>query len=301
MNLAQFFDLDLIDIELKAQTKGQAIETLAELFCKKYPDKDKKTILDAVAEREELGSTSFGRGFAFPHARTDAVSDLHIVLGISRKGLDDKSPDNVPLKAVCLLLTPRNISKLYLQTLSGLANLARRPGMLDSLASVRTPMELLDIVEKADIEIKRALTAGDVMSQDLVTVGPEEALKTVANLMFKHKYDGIPVVDDQGKLLGEISGRELIRSALASYENLISDVAALAQMEPFDELLRRQNQIRVKHIMRREIGVVSEQDPLANIAAMMLSKNVERIMVVRGEKLVGIITSTDIISKIVRG
>ena len=53
MNLARFFDPDLIEINLKAKTKIEAIEKLSVIFCKKYPDKNKDEIVQSVIEREE--------------------------------------------------------------------------------------------------------------------------------------------------------------------------------------------------------------------------------------------------------
>jgi mannitol/fructose-specific phosphotransferase system IIA component (Ntr-type) len=298
MNLAEFFDPDFINIDIKAETKFHAVKELANLFCKKYPEKDRQAILNAVLEREELGSTSFGRGFAFPHARTDVVTDLHVALGIVKDGIRNEDPDGVPIKVICLLLTPRNISKLYLQTLSGLANLARRPGILDRLAAVQSPKELIAVINEADIDIKRALTVADIMSDKVIAVRPEDSLKTVVNIMFKHNFDGVPVTDDSGRLLGEVSGRELIKSALPEYEKLIAN---RPELEPFEELLRHKDNMSVRDVMRKDIPTVSDTALVVEVAAMMLSRNAERIMVVRDNKLIGIVAASDIISKIIRG
>src|SRR4030067_390265 len=178
MNLADFLDPDLIDVDIKAETKFDAVKELADLFCRKFADSDKQAILDAVLEREDLGSTSFGRGFAFPHARTDVVTDLHIAIGIIKEGVKDKGPDDTPIRVICLLLTPRNISKLYLQTLSGLANLARRQGMLECLSAAKSPRELIAIIDEAAIDIKTALTVADIMSDKVVAGRPDASIKT---------------------------------------------------------------------------------------------------------------------------
>lgn len=297
MNLAQFFDPDLIDIDIKADSKAGAVEALTDIFCRKYPGKDKKAILQAVAEREELGSTSFGRGFAFPHARTDVVNDLHIAFGIVKSGVPDDSPDGVPIKAICLLLTPRNISKLYLQTLSGLANMARRSGMLETVVGVKSPGQLIEVVEKTGIEVKKALTVADIMSGDVISVKPDDSLRTVTNIMFRYNFDGVPVVDDKCKLLGDVSGKELLKSALPGYEKL---VANRVELEPFEELLRHEDTLRVKDVMRKDVVTISEDALAVEAAAIMLSRNIDRIMVVRDGKLVGVLSASDIISKIIR-
>ena len=301
MNLAQFFEPDLIDVDMTAESKKEAVEKLVELFITKYPDKNKQELIQAVNDREARGSTSFGRGFAFPHARTDAVNDLHIAFGISRKGLPDQSPDGVPLKVVCLLLTPRNISKLYLQALSGLANFARRPGIVDELLLANSPGALIKIIEKAEIEVSRALTVKDIMTEKIIHVSPNDSLKKVANIIFEYNFNGVPVLDSEGKLVGDVSERDLLRSALPDYEKLISDVSKLAELKSFEDLLQEADRLCVKDVMRREVITITESAPVVEAAALMLAKNAERIVVVSGDRPVGIISRYDIISKFMRG
>jgi PTS system nitrogen regulatory IIA component len=298
MNLANLLDPDLIAVDLTAKTKIEVVEQLSELFRKKYPDKDKQAILKAVAEREELGSTSLGRGFAFPHARTNAVGDLHIVVGIDREGAVDKGPDEMPIKVICLFLTPLNISRLYLQALSGLANIARRPGMLDQMLGVRSPEELIEIIAKSDVQIKEALTVSDIMIHDAASVSLDDSLRTVANIMLQYDLDIVPAIDSQGILVGYVSGKELIKSALPNYEKLIAN---RPELEPFENLLRQKDDLRVNDVLRREVVTIVESASLFEAAATMISRDVDRLMVVRDGEFVGIITASHIISKIIRG
>ncbi len=301
MNLARFFHNDLVDVNMRVKTKDEAVEHLANLFCNKYPDRNKNQILMAVMEREGYGSTSFGRGFAFPHARTDAVDDLHIVLGIIKEGIDTDAPDGISLRAICLLLTPRNISKLYLQTLSGLANFARQSEIIDKIAAVISSKELISVIENAGIRVQKALIVADIMSEKTPTISPDDSLKNVANIMFKHKVDGLPVVDSSGKITGEISEKELLEFALPDYESFIANLAHLPELEPFEDLLRQEDQVRVKDVLNRDIATISERAQVVEAAALMLFKDADRVMVVKGDKLVGVLSRSDIVSKIIRG
>jgi CBS domain-containing protein len=298
LHLADFFDPQLIQIDLKVKSKLEAVEHLADLFCAKYPDKDREAILQAVGEREELGSTSFGRGFAFPHARTATVSDLYIALAIVKNGVIDKAPDTIPIKVICLLLTPRNISKLYLQVLSGLANLARRPGILDKILTIRSPEDWIELVRDSNIEVKTGITVADLMTRDLVTVSPQDSLKFVANLMFKHNFDGVPVVDSSGRLLGDVSGQELIKWALPDYERMLSEKP---DIEPFEELLRQVDNMKVSDVINTNVITISESATLIEASTLIVNSKVDRVMVVREGRLIGVISASDIVSKIIRG
>ncbi|HTM57611.1 MAG TPA: PTS sugar transporter subunit IIA [Candidatus Udaeobacter sp.] len=63
-------------------------------------------LLDLLSRRESLGSTSPGRGFAVPAARSLAVSDSRIVVGCSRRGIDWAAKDDQPVNVVALVLSP---------------------------------------------------------------------------------------------------------------------------------------------------------------------------------------------------
>lgn len=301
MNLARFFNPDLIEINLKAQTKIEAIEKLTDLFCEKYPKKNKDEIIKSVIEREEHGTTSFGRGFAFPHARTDAVDDLFIVFGICTDGIETDASDHMPLKVICLLLTPRNISRLYLQTLSALAGLARRPDILNIILKVDSPKNLIKLIERANIRIKKALTAADIMSEKTPTVSKEDSLKKVANIMFKHRLDGVAVVDAGKKLVGEVSEKELLKFAMPDYESFIANISNAPDLEPFDDVLKQGDKASVEEVMNDNVVTVSKDTQVVEIAAMMLFKDIDRVMIVDGDRFVGMVSRSDIVSKIIRG
>ena len=121
MKLANLLMERRINIDLKADDKEGAVLEMLEMIRAEGVRLDYEAVIQSIREREEVDNTSYGHGFAFPHARTDAVQELYILVGISRKGLGGKTPDGIPVHVICLLLTPATIAKLYLQTLSGLA------------------------------------------------------------------------------------------------------------------------------------------------------------------------------------
>jgi len=127
MKLANLLMERRINMNLRARTKDEAIRELLEMIPYEGIVLNHEAVLTCIREREEIEDTSYGHGFAFPHARTDAVSEMFILVGISREGLEGKTADGIPVHVVCLLLTPATIAKLYLQTLSGLAEANIRP------------------------------------------------------------------------------------------------------------------------------------------------------------------------------
>ena len=117
MKLSEVFDPDLIQTDLQAATKEEAVDQLADLFCRKYPEKSKREIIRSVNEREKLGNTSMGRGVAFPHARTDQVTGLYVICGIIPQGLKADTPDGKPLRPERIKTRPGWDTQLFFRPL----------------------------------------------------------------------------------------------------------------------------------------------------------------------------------------
>jgi CBS domain-containing protein len=301
MRLAALLDPVLVSADLRSGSKTGAIGELMGLVMEKFPRMDRAGILSSIAEREEIENTSFGRCFAFPHARTDLVGEMHVALGVSKKGIMAPAPDGRPLHVICLLLTPRNIAQLYLQTLSALASVARDESNLPKILAAKTPEEVIRVIWDTGLTIRTHLTVRDIMHRDIVTVSPEETLKDVANKLYRHKVSGMPVVDDDGRPIGMISERHLIKAALPNYQAMVENRSATPETEPFDDLLRREDEIRAKDIMTTRLFLTTEDTPIVEVAAQMLFRNIRRVPVVEDGKLIGLILRRDIVSKVIRG
>ncbi len=155
MKLANLLMERRIIIDLKARSKEEAIIELLELIKNEGVNLNYDEVLQSVRSREEIENTSYGHGFAFPHARTNAVKELYILIGVSAYGLEGKTPDSIPVHVICLLLTPATIAKLYLQTLSGLACFGRIEGNLDKIMAVKKPCELVKLIADANITVDK--------------------------------------------------------------------------------------------------------------------------------------------------
>lgn len=301
MRLANLLSEDLVNPQLKARTKEEAIAELLTMVEAKYPALDFDAIYRAVLERENIEDTSYGRGIAFPHARTDSVEEMFVAVGISPNGLEDKTPDNQPLKMICLMLTPSNIAKLYLQTLSALAVFARTPENIEKVARATTAGTIIDAIWESGVTVEKEITAKDLMHRDVISVHPEDTLKRVANLMFRNRLSALAVVDEDNRLMGQITDRDLIRAALPDFKTLISNLNYSLDVEPFEELLKKEDKILVTQLYTRDHEVVSPDTRIVEVAAMMLFKDLRRVFVVENERLLGILLRKDIVNMIIRG
>ena len=78
---------------------------------------------EAVVQREQIQSTACGHGIAFAHAKTDQVSNIVVVLGVSRTGIDFGTPDGNPVNLLFIIASPLDTPLEYLMTLSALARI----------------------------------------------------------------------------------------------------------------------------------------------------------------------------------
>lgn len=301
MKLANLLVEHRIKMDLRSRTKDEAVQELLSMMRGEGVQFDYDDVLQSIREREEVEDTSYGHGWAFPHARTDAVKEMYIAVGVSKKGLDGKTLDAAPLHVVCMLLTPSSIAKLYLQTLSGMARFARQPGSLEKLLGSDNPHDLIRLVADSGVMVDKELMVKDVMRHAVASVTPDDTLKEVANKMFRNRLSALAVVDGKNKLLGVINDRDLIKVALPDYKALISNLNYSMEVEPFEELLKQEDKIKVSQLYRDDYETTTPDTRIVEVAAMMIFKDVRRVFVLQGEQLVGVLLRKDIVNMIIRG
>ncbi len=301
MKLANLLMERRINIDLKSRTKEDAIRELLGLIEEEGIKLEFDKVLQSIFEREEIEDTSYGHGFAFPHARTDAVKELFILVGISKEGLKDSTKDGIPVHVVCLLLTPSTIAKLYLQTLSGMATFARMEGNLEKVLQISHQNDLIKLIANANVTVDKELMVKDIMRHNVATVTPDDTLKEVANQMFRNRLSALAVVDETGKLLGVINDRDLIKAALPDYKSLISNLNYSMDIEPFEELLKQEDKIKVSQLYRENYEKTSSDTRIVEVAAMMIFKDIRRVFVTENDNLVGVLLRKDIVNMVIRG
>ncbi|NBK23619.1 MAG: PTS sugar transporter subunit IIA [Spirochaetia bacterium] len=123
MNVLDVLDRNLVKVPLMHTDKRGVITELVECVAKAkgYSTQQFEQILDAVLDRESLGSTGIGNGIAIPHAKTDVVSHVTMVVGISRFPVDFDSPDNQKSRIFFLVLAPQKKASAHVELLASIA------------------------------------------------------------------------------------------------------------------------------------------------------------------------------------
>jgi acetoin utilization protein AcuB len=127
------------------------------------------------------------------------------------------------------------------------------------------------------------MLVGERMSHPVITVHPDTSLQDALHLMHTEHIRLLPVVEKKGNLVGIVTERDLIQASPSEATSLsVWEVSYLL------------SKITIQKIMTSQVITVSESTPLEEAARIMADNKVTGLPVVRGEKLVGIITETDL-------
>ncbi len=137
-----------INLDLKVENKNDVIDQLVELldFAGKLNNKEK--FKEEILKRENLSSTGIGEGIAIPHGKTSAVKEASLALGIVKNGVDYDSLDGEPVHIVFMIAAGESANADHLETLSKLSVLLMNPEFKSGLLSLKTPAEVLDLIDK---------------------------------------------------------------------------------------------------------------------------------------------------------
>ncbi len=141
----------------------------------------------------------------------------------------------------------------------------------------------------------------DIMTTDVTVVHPDAPVREAAELMERLHHRSLPVVDDEGRLVGIISELVLLRIALPSYTDNIPNLSFLPETDVLPaERVEDLTAAKVKDVMQTEdLPTATEEMPIAEAAHIMLTHGINTMPVVREGKLVGVVSTRDLVREIV--
>jgi fructose-specific phosphotransferase system IIA component len=150
MQISEFLSTDMIKVGLESTSKKDVIIEMVDILEKAGKIKDKETIIKALMERENLGTTGIGQGVALPHAKTDLVQDVSIVLGISKKGINFSSLDGEPVYIIFMFLSPEKSASLHLKVLAKASQLLKDKYFREPLKEMNSAEEVIKIIKEEE-------------------------------------------------------------------------------------------------------------------------------------------------------
>ena len=145
------------------------------------------------------------------------------------------------------------------------------------------------------------MLAHQIMSRHAVTVGVDASVADAIAIMLGHHVSGLPVVDAAGRLVGIVSESDFIRRTEIDTERKRGRwLSFLAGADRVALDFARSHGRKVGEIMTKNPVTIAEDTPLADIVETMEAHRVKRLPVLRGDRLVGMVTRTDFLPAVAR-
>ena len=152
MKLSDFIVKEAVIPELQSTDRNGVIRELVESLKKrdKISPGDVEAIVRAVVQRENQGSTGFGKGVAVPHAKHPTIKKMVATIGRSSAGVDFAALDRAPVYSVVLLLSPQDHPDEHLQAMENIFRHLQQDNFRRFLRQADTVEAIIDLIEEAE-------------------------------------------------------------------------------------------------------------------------------------------------------
>jgi len=133
----------------------------------------------------------------------------------------------------------------------------------------------------------------DVMSTSLKTVTPDTSMAVVVSMMSLYRLSGLPVVEDENKLVGFISEHDVLGPMFPTMEDMMDGMAAIDMTAALDKYADVVS-LQVSDLMTKSVISVSPEMELLKAAARMVSNRFRRIPVAVNDRIIGMLSFGDV-------
>jgi CBS-domain-containing membrane protein len=142
-------------------------------------------------------------------------------------------------------------------------------------------------------------TAKEIMSKEVITVGMKTSVSELADILWKNRISGVPVLDENGNVVSVVTESDLIDQTkkihIPTMISILDSVIFLESSKKTEKEIKKMAGNTVEDICSMELVSVSEDTGLDEIATIMAEKSVHTLPVIQDGKLVGVIGKSDII------
>ncbi|MFL9692308.1 PTS fructose transporter subunit IIABC [Aeromonas veronii] len=136
----------LINLDLKATRKEEVFTEMARLLASQGKVSNEQAFIKDLWAREELGNTGFEEGVALPHAKSAAVCNPAVAIGISRNGIEYGAEDGKPSHIFFMIASPDGGANHHIEVLAELSGKLIEEGFIAKLLAANTPADALALL-----------------------------------------------------------------------------------------------------------------------------------------------------------
>jgi len=150
MRITDILTEQFVRTNLPGATKDEILNGVIEVAASSEKVLDKEKLREAIFEREKIMSTGVGSGFAIPHGKTDAVTDIVGAFAITAQPIDYKSLDEQPVRIVFLLIGRESMVGPHIKLLSRISRLMNKDDFRRKLLNAQSPSDVLEIFKQEE-------------------------------------------------------------------------------------------------------------------------------------------------------
>ncbi len=168
-----------------------------------------------------------------------------------------------------------------------------------SIGASNNPVTSRGLPQFQNAEEDEMITAREIMTSELITLGPDTDIVTAARILLDKRINGAPVVDEGGRLLGVLCQSDLVaqqkKMPIPSLFTLLDGYIQLTSAKQLDKLVRKIAALTVAEAMTPNPITIQPDTPVETIAALMVDSNLHTLPVLEGTRLVGIVGKEDVL------
>jgi len=147
------------------------------------------------------------------------------------------------------------------------------------------------------------ITAKDIMTKEVITISPDTEIAQAAKLLLTNRINGVPVIDDAGKLVGILCQSDLIiqqkNIPIPSLFTLLDGFISLTSSKKLDKEVEKIAATKAADAMTANPVTVNSDTAIEDVAALMVEKSYHTLPVVDAGNLVGIVGKEDVLKTLI--
>jgi len=134
----------------------------------------------------------------------------------------------------------------------------------------------------------------EIMSRDVITIPSDASLQDVGRTLKEKRISGVPIVNDNGSIVGIITVTDLLRilGQIYQWKIIETEIPELKLSEIFE---KEKSKAKVRDVMTKNVFTLKEDDTINDVFRMMFKKKIHTIPITKDGKLVGIVGKRDIV------
>ena len=144
------------------------------------------------------------------------------------------------------------------------------------------------------------LSAKDVMTRKILRLSPETRVKEAVEMLLSRGITGAPVADGRGRPVGVLSQTDLVRRGSLPESQRVPAFYREGDQIRVTPVLESVDDLPVAEVMTTSVYSAEEETPVSELARLMLRLRIHRVMITKGGRLTGIVSSMDLLKIVAR-